>query len=164
MDYITEQGVISPEVDNNWRIVGVDLAHESCEALIALVNKGQLASPYAKSLNVNAPTPVIGMLDNAAIYDVTGTAEEIVVEGRSYFRLRNLAVIAVGSDKPIHVDWVDGKVVIEIGAYTGAVLSLTGTATGELATMELVADGQTVTMSAVLSNGNCFVCLEDLIS
>jgi len=161
VDYITENGVISPEVDNNWKIVGVDLENENRDALIALVNKGQLASPYAKSLNVNTLSAVIDMMDNATIYGVTGTAEEIVVEGRSYFRLRDLAVIAAGSDKPIDVTWADGKVVVESGAYTGAVLPLTGAATGELTTMELVADGQTVTMPAVLSNGNYFVCLED---
>ena len=51
--HIREQEVIYPKVDNNWRIVGVDLRSPYRDELIRMVNEGKLEIPYAKSLNVN---------------------------------------------------------------------------------------------------------------
>ena len=51
--YIKSQGSISPEVDNNWSIVGVDLSSPYRDAVIKMVNDGKLDVPYAKSLNID---------------------------------------------------------------------------------------------------------------
>ena len=162
VDYITEKGVISPEVDNNWRIVGVDLEHEYRDELIALVNKGQLASPYAKSLNANALAAVIDMIDNVEVYGEKTTVDQIVVGGTVYYRLRDLAAAFNGGETQFNVDWADGKVVIVSGeAYEGAVLPLSGTNIGVVTTMPVVVDGEAGELPAVLSNGNYYIGIAD---
>ncbi|MDO5016520.1 MAG: 5'-nucleotidase C-terminal domain-containing protein [Eubacteriales bacterium] len=50
--YLAEQGEINPEVNHNWRIVGVDLEHELRDEIINLVNQGYLPTPYEQSLNI----------------------------------------------------------------------------------------------------------------
>lgn len=55
--YFAKHSPVVPEVDNNWKIVGVDLQETNPDraTLIALVNKGKLDTPYSKSLNLNDP-------------------------------------------------------------------------------------------------------------
>lgn len=53
-EYIQEKGTISPEVTNNWKIVGVELAHPLRDEIIKLVNDGVLDVPYFESLNIQA--------------------------------------------------------------------------------------------------------------
>lgn len=58
--YIKEKGVIEPEVDNNWEIIGADLDHPLRDYIINEVNEGGLELPVsedgrswnAKALNV----------------------------------------------------------------------------------------------------------------
>lgn len=51
-EYIKQKGEISPEVSNNWEIVGIDLEHELRDEIIELVNEGLIESPYHKALNI----------------------------------------------------------------------------------------------------------------
>jgi len=51
-EYIQRVGVISPEVSNNWEIVGIDLNHPLRDEIIKLVNDKKLPVPYYKSLNI----------------------------------------------------------------------------------------------------------------
>lgn len=55
--YFAEHSPVVPEVDNNWKIVGVDLQEDNPDraTLIALINKGIIDTPYSKSLNLNDP-------------------------------------------------------------------------------------------------------------
>lgn len=53
VEHIQEHGVVQPKVDNNWRIVGVDLSSPYRNEVIKLVNDGKLEVPYASSLNIN---------------------------------------------------------------------------------------------------------------
>ena len=53
VQYITENTPISPEVDNNWEITGVDLSSEYRDEVIKMVNDGLLESPYDASLNID---------------------------------------------------------------------------------------------------------------
>lgn len=57
VEYFAEHSPVAPEVDNNWKIVGVDLQEKNPDraTLIALVNAGKLDPPYSKSLNLNDP-------------------------------------------------------------------------------------------------------------
>lgn len=53
VEYIREQGTIRPEVDGNWKIIGVDLSSSSRRQVIDLVNEGKLEVPYGQSLNID---------------------------------------------------------------------------------------------------------------
>jgi 2',3'-cyclic-nucleotide 2'-phosphodiesterase/3'-nucleotidase len=53
--YFAEHSPVEPTVDNNWKIVGVDLELDNPlrAQLIEKINKGEIDVPYAKSLNIN---------------------------------------------------------------------------------------------------------------
>lgn len=53
--YFAEHSPVAPEVDNNWRITGVDLQldNPARAACIEKINSGELAVPYAESINLN---------------------------------------------------------------------------------------------------------------
>lgn len=53
--YFAEHSPVAPTVDNNWKIVGVDLELDNPlrAELIEKINNGEIDSPYSKSLNVN---------------------------------------------------------------------------------------------------------------
>lgn len=53
--YFAEHSPVAPEVDNNWRIVGVDLQLDNPlrAELVEKINRGELETPYSKSLNLN---------------------------------------------------------------------------------------------------------------
>ncbi|MEG2295402.1 MAG: 5'-nucleotidase C-terminal domain-containing protein [Oscillospiraceae bacterium] len=53
VEYITKEKTISPEVDNNWSIIGVNLTSPYREQAIKLVEDGTIESPYGVSLNEN---------------------------------------------------------------------------------------------------------------
>ncbi len=53
VEYIKEQGVIRPEVNNNWKITGVNLSHPKRQQLIDKVNSGALEVPYAEPLTAD---------------------------------------------------------------------------------------------------------------
>lgn len=58
--YVQDKGTVSPEVDNNWRVVGIDLNHPLKDEVYALVEEGKVKipvsedgrTPNVKSLNV----------------------------------------------------------------------------------------------------------------
>lgn len=53
VEYITKEETISPEVDNNWSIIGVDFTSPYREQAIKLVEDGKIEVPYHVSLNEN---------------------------------------------------------------------------------------------------------------
>ena len=69
--YFAEHSPVAPEVDNNWKIVGVDLQETNPDraTLIALVNHGKIDAPYSKSLNLNDPAvqEILNDKSNAAL-------------------------------------------------------------------------------------------------
>jgi 2',3'-cyclic-nucleotide 2'-phosphodiesterase (5'-nucleotidase family) len=52
VEYIKNQGIISPQTDNNWEITGVNLESLYKEKIIKLVNEGSIELPYNKALNI----------------------------------------------------------------------------------------------------------------
>lgn len=52
--YFAENSPVAPEVDNNWRIVGVDLSLDDPRRaeIIELINSGKLPTPYADAYNL----------------------------------------------------------------------------------------------------------------
>lgn len=47
-DYISEHGSISPTVDNNWEIIGIDLEHPLKDYILGEVNKGNIKLPVSE--------------------------------------------------------------------------------------------------------------------
>ncbi|MDO4741477.1 MAG: 5'-nucleotidase C-terminal domain-containing protein [Eubacteriales bacterium] len=55
VEYFAEHSPVAPEVDNNWKIVGVDLQLDDPRRaeIIEKINSGEIDTPYAKSINLN---------------------------------------------------------------------------------------------------------------
>ena len=55
VEYLGENSPISPEVDNNWSITGVDLNEDDPrrQEIIDYINEGLLPCPYNESYNLN---------------------------------------------------------------------------------------------------------------
>ncbi len=53
VEYIKNQGIISPQLDNNWEVTGVNLESPYKEKIIKLVNEGSIELPYNKALNID---------------------------------------------------------------------------------------------------------------
>lgn len=53
--YFAENSPVEPEVDNNWKIVGVDLELDNPlrAEIVEKINNGEIDIPYAKSFNIN---------------------------------------------------------------------------------------------------------------
>lgn len=54
VEYFALNSPIEPEVDNNWRIVGIDLSEDDPRRseIIQLINEGKLEAPYYESYNL----------------------------------------------------------------------------------------------------------------
>jgi len=52
VEYIKAEGKVSPQFDDNWRIVGVDLSSPYRDEVIKKVNNGEIPVPYGASLNI----------------------------------------------------------------------------------------------------------------
>ena len=84
------------------------------------------------------------------------SAASLNVGGQTYYRLRDVAAAAAGTDAQFNVSW-DGSVVITTGtAYTGTVPAGTS-ATGSASALTAKVDGKTVSTTAVLADGNYYV-------
>lgn len=90
-DYIQEQGTISPKVDNNWNITGVDLNHPLRNIIIQMVKDGEIELPTSKD----------GRTPNVKALNVYELIEEGVLEGY------NTLTIAHTND--MHGFFVEGK-------------------------------------------------------
>jgi 2',3'-cyclic-nucleotide 2'-phosphodiesterase/3'-nucleotidase len=89
--YISDQGTITPEVDNNWKIVGVDLQLDNPvrTELIDLVNTGLLEPPYADSLNVEDGAYLMNIVDNVSVNGADFTVAAVEVDETTYYRLQD---------------------------------------------------------------------------
>ena len=54
VEYFAENSPVEPTVDNNWRIVGVDLSGDDPRRaeIIGYINEGLLPTPYNRSCNL----------------------------------------------------------------------------------------------------------------
>jgi len=163
-EYMGKNDPLDPAkiLDNNWKIVGVDLQEDSAErsAYIEKVNAGELATPYNKSINLNEANNVIvdGIL-NSADAGVSTTAQGKT----SYYRLRDLAVVLKGTEAAFNVEWNGQVVITKGGEYTAAPLTGRGEPSRlEMADITVLVDGAPVEISAVLIGGNYYVSAEGL--
>lgn len=146
--YFAEHSPVTPEVDNNWKITGVNLQTENPDraTLIALINNGQLDAPYDKSLNLNdvITQAVLAKSNNVSVDGTLCSVDRTILEGVTYYRLRDLATAFKGTGAAFSVGWDSGVVITKGGEYADKPLNLvTGatraTVTGLTATVDGVA-------------------------
>lgn len=156
VDYFAKNSPVTPTVDNNWKITGVDL-NETCpvkEALIAKVNAGELEAPYDKSWNLNEPSNLIvdKVLGSAAVIKDAADAEH------RYYRLRDVAVAFKGTDYAFDLDWNGQVVLTKGGAYEAQALDWpAANPAQEGSDLTVLVDGAPVTVNATLQSGHYYI-------
>ena len=109
--YFAEHSPVAPTVDNNWKIVGVDLSEDDPRRaeLIGYINDGLLDPPYAQSYNLADYDALVAQAKANAGVTVDGVAKLVPTatgaDGRTYYRLRNLAAALSGTDAQFNVYW-----------------------------------------------------------
>lgn len=173
--YFAEHSPVAPEVDNNWKIVGVDLSEDDPRRaeLIGYINDGLLDPPYAASYNLADYDALVAEAQaNAAAQEgnlsvdgtVVGNAFVYASGDTSYFRLRDVAYALKDTAAAFDVSWNNGVVLTRGGAYAGEPVedSTMPPAFSEV-TLSVQVDGQTVEVPAVLMTpGNYCVTAEVL--
>ena len=108
---------VEPKVDNNWKIVGIDLQLENPERaeIIAKINAGEIESPKNKAYNLN------GVQGNV-VFDGEGADIATVAgaDGVTYYRLREVAGLLAGTEASFDVAWSreDGVTIVKGTDYT----------------------------------------------
>ena len=163
--YFAEHSPVAPTVDNNWKIVGVDLSEDDPRRaeLIGYINDGLLDTPYAASYNLadydalvaQAQANAAAQAGNVSVDGQAGNADAADQDGIRYYRLRDLAVVLKGTAAAFNVEW-DGQVVVTKGGeYTAEALEAhAADAAVEAATITVTVDGTPVEISALLISGN----------
>ena len=166
VSYIQKSGSISPVVDNNWKIVGVDLQTSNPERakLIALVNAGQLAVPYNTSLNVTEPAckAALSMYQNLSVGGKSFTVATAQNNGTTYYRLRDLAVALKGTSAAFNVEWKNGVVVTTKAAYAADPLAITADTASVMKTITITVNGTARQMTVLSLGRNNYVSAAQL--
>ena len=179
--YFAEHSPVAPEVDNNWKIVGVDLSEDDPRRaeLIGYINDGLLDPPYAASYNLadydalvaQAQANAAAQANNVSVDGTAvGKAFTYTVEAAdgtvTYYRLRDIAFAVKGTAAAFDVAWDNGVVLTVGGTYTAeAVADSNMSPTAVETTLSAQVDGQTVEVpAALMSPGNYCVTAEGLAS
>ena len=177
--YFAEHSPVAPEVDNNWKIVGVDLSEDDPRRaeLIGYINDGLLDTPYAASYNLadydalvaQAQANAAAQANNVSVDGTAvGKAFTYTVEAAdgtvTYYRLRDIAFAVKGTAAAFDVAWDNGVVLTVGGTYTAeAVADSNMSPTAVETTLSAQVDGQTVEVpAALMSPGNYCVTAEGL--
>ena len=177
--YFAEHSPVAPEVDNNWKIVGVDLSEDDPRRaeIIGYINDGLLDAPYAESYNLadydalvaEAQANAAAQANNvSADGTAVGKAFTYTVEAAdgtvTYYRLRDIAFAVKDTAAAFDVSWDNGVVLTVGGTYTAeAVTDSSMSPAAVETTLSAQVDGQTVEVPAVLLNpGNYCVTAEGL--
>lgn len=150
VEYFANNSPVEPKVDNNWKIVGIDLQLDNPERaeIIAKINAGEIESPKNQAYNLN---PVEGnVVFDGKSADVTTAS----ADGETYYRLREVAALLAGTEASFDVTWTreDGVVIVKGTDYTAEIApAVKGEATAN--TLEISVDGKTVEVT-VINMGN----------
>ena len=173
--YFAAHSPVAPEVDNNWRIVGVDLSEDDPRRaeLIGYINDGLLDPPYAESYNLadydalaaQAQANAAAQNQNVSVDGVLVGEAFVYTQGdASWFRLRDLACALKNTAAAFDLSWDNGVVLTRGAAYAGASVedSTMPPAFSEV-NLTVRVDGQAVELPAVLMTpGNYCVTAEGL--
>ena len=165
--YFAEHSPVAPTVDDNWKIVGVDLSEDDPRRaeLVGYINAGLLDTPYAESYNLSDYDALVAQAKaNAEALTVTvdGAAKDVATatdaNGETYYRLRDLAFALKGTGAAFNVEW-NGSVVVTTGAdYAAEALAMPAAAqSGAAASLTLTVDGASISQPAVLIDGNYYL-------
>lgn len=106
VEYFANNSPVEPKVDNNWKIVGIDLQLDNPERaeIIAKINAGEIESPKNKAYNLNTAGEVSGNV----IFDDKGADITTAASGGvTYYRLREVAQLLAGTEAAFDVGWTD---------------------------------------------------------
>lgn len=167
VEYLAENDPLVPTVDNNWKIVGVDLKLDdpARAAYVEKINAGELATPYNKAINLNEANNVIvdGAVNSAADHDAVADMHCGIEHS---FRLRDLATILKGTDAAFNVEWNNETAQVVItkgGEYTAEPLPMDDENKGfSYGKITVLVDGAPVEVDALLRAGNYYVTAEGL--
>jgi 2',3'-cyclic-nucleotide 2'-phosphodiesterase (5'-nucleotidase family) len=163
--YLKTNSPIKPSVDNNWKIVGVDLQTSNPDRakLVALVNRGLIDVPYNTSLSVTNDAALLALMNNVSVNGkVSAIGSYKTSDGVVYYRLRDLASVLNGTSASFGVGW-NGKVVITPGAaYTGKALALPTSFAYSPAVMKAVVGGQSMQLDVINAGNNYFITAAQL--
>ena len=179
--YFAEHSPVAPEVDDNWKIVGVDLSEDDPrrDEIISYINDGLLDPPYAASYNLADYDALVAEAQaNAAAQNQNVSVDGVKVGSASawtmtydtgsttYFRLRDIAYAVKDTAAAFDVSWDNGVVIAKGGAYTAEpIAASTMPPAVTETTLTAVVDGQTVEVpAAVMTPGNYCVTAEGLAS
>lgn len=146
VEYFANNSPVEPKVDNNWKIVGIDLQLDNPERaeIIAKINAGEIESPKNQAYNLN---PVEG---NVVFEGKSADVTTASADGETYYRLREVAALLAGTEASFDVTWTpeDGVVIVKGTDYTvETVPAVKGEATAN--TLEITVDGKTVEVTVV---------------
>ena len=157
--YFAEHSPVAPEVDNNWKITGVDLGKDDPRRaeLIGYINAGLLATPYDTAYNLADYDKLVAEAKSKNVV-LDGKATAVAATADGFYRLRDLATLLKGTKGAFNVDW-NGKVVITRGAeYTvDPLVPVIGAASGAPQAITVSVDGKDVTVNAVSYQDNYYV-------
>lgn len=116
VEYFANNSPVEPKVDNNWKIVGIDLQLDNPERaeIIAKIIAGEIESPKNKAYNLN---PIEGnVVFDGKSADVTTAS----ADGETYYRLREVAALLAGTEASFDVTWTreDGVTIVKGTDYT----------------------------------------------
>ncbi|MBD5155062.1 MAG: bifunctional metallophosphatase/5'-nucleotidase [Oscillibacter sp.] len=160
VEYFANNSPVEPKVDNNWKIVGIDLQLDNPERaeIIAKINAGEIESPKNKAYNLE---PVSGNV----VFDGTGAdvATANSASGETYYRLREVAQLLAGTEASFDVTWTseDGVVIVKGTDYTAeTAAAVKGEAVA--GTITVTVDGKTVEVDVVNVGNNNYVSASGL--
>ena len=159
--YFAEHSPVAPAVDNNWKIVGVDLNEDDPRRaeLIGYINDGLLDAPYAKSYNLadyealSAQAKANRVLVDGKAFKVD-TAVSSGLGDTTFYRLRDLAAALKGTSAAFNVEWNGQVVITKGGEYAAAALAARPEGAAiDYANITVLVDGAGVDVSTLLIGG-----------
>ena len=148
VNYFAEHSPVEPTVNNNWKIVGVDLQLDNPERaeIIKKINAGEIETPYAKSYNLNG-------VEGNMIFDGKGADITTVTgaDGETYYRLREVAALAAGTKGAFDVTWTPetGVAIVKGTDYTAETAPAAVESTAAVTTLTVTVDGTAMDISVV---------------
>lgn len=149
VEYFANNSPVEPKVDNNWKIVGIDLQLDNPERaeIIAKINAGEIESPKNKAYNLNAAGEVSGNV----VFDGKGADVTTASSGgTTYYRLREVARLLAGTEAAFDVSWTDADGVT-ITTGTDYTTNTAAAAQGDpvVAAVTITVDGKAVDLTVV---------------
>ncbi len=156
VEYFAENSPVEPKVDNNWKIVGIDLQKDNPERaeIIKKINAGEIESPKNKAYNLGGVQGNLVFDGNAAdVATATGS------DNATYYRLREVAKLAAGTKGAFNVTWSQetGVSIVKGTDYTAETAPAGVESTAAVTKLTVTVDGKAVEVNVVNVGGSNYV-------